>query len=160
MNQADSVHSTPPTNTSPLSKPAEGLSRRHMLAGLAVLPAALPAAAAEPDPVHAAIERHRHLSADYTAAVDRRAPLESEDPDYFECEDDAARASDALFKQMDVIFTFRPSTVGGAAALLKYIATLEDWQMPAGLEDSDGMKALQALCVSVAATLKQSEAAA
>ena len=50
-------------------KPGEGLSRRHMLAGLAVLPAALPAAAALPmevaaipaeqDPVFAAIRCHK-----------------------------------------------------------------------------------------------------
>jgi hypothetical protein len=38
MTKADSVHSTPPTNTS-VHNPVDGLSRRHMLAGLAILPA-------------------------------------------------------------------------------------------------------------------------
>jgi hypothetical protein len=50
------------TPLSDSSKPAQGLSRRHALAGLAVLPAAasLPiAAAAEQDPIFTAIERHR-----------------------------------------------------------------------------------------------------
>lgn len=51
MIQADRVHSTPPTNTS--------LSRRNMLGALTVLPVALPAAAAEPDPIFAAIESHK-----------------------------------------------------------------------------------------------------
>jgi hypothetical protein len=61
---------------------------------------------------------------------------------------------------MEVLFTFRPSTVGGIAALLKYISELEDWQMPPGLEDGDGKKNAQALCVSIAAALEQIGSAA
>jgi hypothetical protein len=45
MIEADRVHSTPPLNTS-VHNPADGLSRRHMMAGLAALPAAVPAVAA------------------------------------------------------------------------------------------------------------------
>jgi hypothetical protein len=61
MTQADSVHSTPPTNTSAI--PAQS-SRRTFLAqaaGGAALGAGLPlpAPAATPDPINAAIERHR-----------------------------------------------------------------------------------------------------
>jgi hypothetical protein len=61
MIKADRLHSTPPLNSSsiPTREPTEGLSRRHMLAGLATLPA-LPAAAAvmppEVDPIFALIE--------------------------------------------------------------------------------------------------------
>jgi hypothetical protein len=143
-----------PAGDSP--KPAQGLSRRLALAGLATASVAWPAAAAEPDPVFAAIERYKVLSAEYTAAVDRRAPLEDDDPDLLEAEDDAARSSTALFEQMDVIFTFRPSTVAGVVALLKYISTLEDWQMPPGLEESDSMKAVKTLCTCVAAAIDQS----
>jgi len=62
-----------------------------------------------------------------------------------------------LLEQMDLIFSFRPSTVAGVAALLKYISTLEDWQMPAGLEESNSMKAVKTLCTSLAAAIEQSE---
>ena len=86
--------------------------------------------------VFAAIERYKVLSVEYTAAVDRRAPLEDDDPDLFEAEDEASRTGAALFAQMDRIFSYRPATVAGVAALLKYISTLEDWQMPPGLEES------------------------
>ena len=55
-------------------KPAKGLSRRHMLGGLAVLPAAFPtAAAAGADPIFAAIERHKQAAAVWDAAVDVRS---------------------------------------------------------------------------------------
>lgn len=119
------------------------------------VPTASPAAA-EPDPVFAAIERYKVLSAEYTVAVDRRAPLEDDDPDLSEAEDEASRIATALFEQMDLIFTFRPSTVAGVAALLKFISTLEDWQMAPGLEDGDGMKAAQTLCTGLAAAIEQS----
>jgi hypothetical protein len=58
MTQADSVHSTPPTNTS--------LTRRNMIGAMATVGAAAIATAApaiaglaEPDPIFAAIEAHR-----------------------------------------------------------------------------------------------------
>jgi hypothetical protein len=48
------------TLTSESRKPTQGLSRRLVLAGLAVLPAVpLPVAAVEPDPIYAAIEACR-----------------------------------------------------------------------------------------------------
>jgi hypothetical protein len=57
MTKAKRVHSTPPLNSSAIPTAAKGLSRRAELAGLAILPAALPAtAAASADPIFAAIE--------------------------------------------------------------------------------------------------------
>ncbi|TYL87785.1 hypothetical protein [Bradyrhizobium cytisi] len=183
MTKADGVHSTPRINspierpvesmdsfsaqpatgqsetgerTSESRKPAKGLSRRMALAGLAALPLALPAAAAVPDPVFAAIRRYNVLSAEYTAAVDRWAPLEHEHPDRPDAEDETSRRSSALFEQMDVIFTFEPSTVAGVTALLNYISTLEEWQMPPGLEDGNGKEAVQTLCSRLAAAIEQS----
>jgi hypothetical protein len=190
MTKADSVHSTPRTDSSSIQdanslpeahgesvdsfsqpaaigqpesgnlaresgRPARGLSRRAALAGLAILPAAMPAAAAEPDPVYAAIERYKELSVEYTAAVDRSAPLHPKDPGYRDARDDTFDAGDALFEQMDVLFTLRPSTLAGAVTWLKYISTLEDWQMPAGLEDGDGKANAQAFCVALAGALEQ-----
>jgi hypothetical protein len=82
-----------------------------MLGALAVLPVALPAAAAGPDPVFAAIERYKVLPAEHDAAV-------------------------------------------------VYISTLEEWQMPPGLEDGDVLRTVQTLCTCLAAALEQSGAAA
>lgn len=82
--------------------------------------------------------------------------LEDDDPDLLEAEDETSRTSTALFEQMDLIFTFWPSTVAGVAVLLKYISTLEDWQMPPGLDDSDSMMAVKTLCTCLAAAIEQS----
>lgn len=106
------------------------------------------AAAAQPDLVYAAIERYRQLSAEHDTAAGRSCSVGRDDPDYFECQDRTACACTALFKQMDVIFAFRPSTVAGVAALLNYISTLAEWQMPLGLE-GEGKEKAQALCVSL-----------
>ena len=116
----------------------------------------MPVSAAEPDPVFAAIERYKVLSAKHTAAVDRSAPLEDDDPDFLEAEDETERTGTALFEQTNVIFSFRPSTVAGVVALLKYISTLMDWQMAPGLEDGDGSKAVKTLCTCLAAAIEQS----
>jgi hypothetical protein len=52
-------------------KPAKGLSRRLMLGGLAILPAALPAVVGIPatDPIYAAIAAHRKTHAAHMAAL-------------------------------------------------------------------------------------------
>ncbi|WP_426442220.1 hypothetical protein [Bradyrhizobium genosp. P] len=76
-------------------------------------------------------------------------------PDYFDFEDENSRAGEVFFDQMGVLFNFRPSTLPGVVALLKYIAELEDWQMPPGLEDDHGKENAQALCASLASALQQ-----
>lgn len=142
-----------PAGDSP--RPVERLSRRNVLAGLAVLPVALPATVAtEPDPVYAAVEHFRQLSDEYSIAVERSGSLLPEDPGYCDAMDESRDACDALFEQMDVIFTFRPSTIAGTAALLKYISTLEEWQMPPGVEDGEGKKNVQAFCGFLATALE------
>jgi hypothetical protein len=113
------------------------------------------AAAAVPDPIYAAIEHFRQLSVEYTAAIKRSGCLLPEDPDYREAMDVSADACDALFEQMDVIFSFRPSTIAGTVALLEYISGLEDWQLPRSLEDDEGEEAVQTFCASLAAALEQ-----
>ena len=57
--------------TSKSSKPARGLSRRSALAGLAIMPASL-TAAAEPDPIFAATEKHKALTIPFDAAMQAR----------------------------------------------------------------------------------------
>ena len=115
MTQADRVHSTPPTNTPIDTKRRRFLSVAAGGAVAAAIPAAALAGAPAVDPIYAAIERYKMLSAEYTVAVDRRAPLEDDDPDLWEAEHETSRTSAALFEQMDVIFSFQPSTVAGVA---------------------------------------------
>src|SRR5262245_50028269 len=75
MSEADGVISTPRTRAL-----ARDLSRRTALAGLAVLPATLPAAAeAAADPISAAIERHRAAVVIYEAVVYARATFDDID---------------------------------------------------------------------------------
>jgi hypothetical protein len=107
----------------------ERLSRRVMLAGF--LLAALPAAAAAPaDPVFVVIDRHRGLSAHFTEAVDVSAKLE--DGSDFEAADAiASERNQALLDHAEVLIRSEPTTMAGALALTRYVASLEEWQMPA-----------------------------
>jgi hypothetical protein len=95
MTQADSVHSTPPTNT-PISQidPTGATSRRRFLSqaagvaagssvlALAVIPPA-PAVAAPtglPDPILAAIEAHKAADSHFADAMRRHCALDEELP--------------------------------------------------------------------------------
>lgn len=72
-------------------RPAEGLSRRNMLGALAVLPVALPAAAAMPDPVFAA-----------TPTTAPAMPLDGFDPDLVDAAEglmSAERWIDSLYEE-------------------------------------------------------------
>jgi hypothetical protein len=75
MTQADSVHSTPPTNTSPTRRKILGT---FAAAAAATTIAAKPVAAAAigpiaPDPIYAAIDRHKAAGVIWDAAVSTRA---------------------------------------------------------------------------------------
>jgi hypothetical protein len=135
--------------------PCEGLSRRTMLGALAVLTGALPAAAGAteptppdgfervldqegrlwfkaegmPDPIFAAIKRHRAASVVWNAAVDARSefpegpePLTDKEREQRDMLDDAlATARGALDKTgVDLIRT-EPTTLGGIASVIGYI---------------------------------------
>jgi hypothetical protein len=77
MTQADSVHSTPPTNASP--------TRRNILGTIAAAGATAltltPARAAAPgaDPIYAGIERHKAACIPWDAAIDVRADISRSD---------------------------------------------------------------------------------
>src|SRR5258708_40020643 len=84
MQEADSVHSTPRETASKINPPVDQ-ARRHFLtvaAGAAVATAApATAAPAEPDPIYAAIERHKAAGVPWDAAIDVRSEFpESADP--------------------------------------------------------------------------------
>ena len=119
--------STPPTNT-----PTDRNRRRFLsVAAGGAVAAALPVAALAngPDPIFATIERHRELSADYTAAVDISSKLE--DGPEFEAADEIAgdRCGD-LLDHADALIHLEPTTMAGVSALMRYVASLEEWQTP------------------------------
>lgn len=115
-------------------KPFEGLSRRGILAGLAVLPAlaGIPtpvAAEATADPIFAAIARHRELSARYAAAAAVSTSLPA-GPEFEAAEAISAERSQALIDHADEMIRSKPTTLAGAVALMRYVASLAEWEEP------------------------------
>ncbi|WOH58517.1 hypothetical protein [Bradyrhizobium sp. BWC-3-1] len=115
---------------SPRTEPKR-LSRRAAIAGIAVLPAALPGAgAAELDPIFEVIERHRKLSDGYSAAVSISAKLD-DGPDFDVADKISGERNDALLKHAAAMIRSEPTTMAGIAILLRYAANLDNWQVPA-----------------------------
>jgi hypothetical protein len=92
------------------------LNRRAILAGAASLPITALPAMAESDPIFAAIERHRELSAHRDAIL--------ENPE-LQWSDEADAAADAECAAADALFDILPTTVPGVAALLRYLYEFE-----------------------------------
>src|SRR5476651_1970369 len=94
MTQADSVHSTPPTNTSKIDTPVDPTRRRFLavaavasavsagtLAAATAMDPSVPAAVtisrhSTPDPMFGLIEAHRKAGRDHEAALDEQNRLE------------------------------------------------------------------------------------
>ena len=164
MTQADRVHSTPPTNTSALPVDA---TRRGFLAQAAVaaaggaalglalpLPGSAGAAERVPDSIYAAIERHRELSADYTAAVDISSKLE-EGPEFEAADEISGDRCRDLLDHADALSRLEPTTLAGVIALMRYVANLEEWQTPRDTDEFDGTPTDwgKAFCTTVANAL-------
>lgn len=154
MLKADRVHSTPPTNTSAINP-----SRRGFLAQAAVaaaggaaagmaLPLPVSAGALErvPDPILAAIERHKAAYVAHCAAVERHSVLENElprelrqslitvwdteiietdDPRWIQSERDTMACMDAADDIACELVSLEPTTIGGVIALLQYADDFE-----------------------------------
>jgi hypothetical protein len=119
-------------------------SRRAILAGAATLPVlSVPAVAAiqtEPDPIFAAIERHRSAYAEWVAALDYETALEHElpsekrrsdwsrgvvntdDPRWIDNVVAIDKWHDEKAAAMTDLVTVSPTTAAGVLALLKYYA--------------------------------------
>jgi hypothetical protein len=113
------------------------LNRRAILAGAASLPAAsIPAIAAEPDPIFAAIEAHARAHIAHCAALDYAAEehwlpdgsrCQSPDcPELLAREDEAGDACGVEADATRLMVRTCPTTPAGAAALLKYIVEHEE----------------------------------
>jgi hypothetical protein len=132
MTQADSVHSTPPTNTS------AGQSRRSILGAIATgAVATLASAIAEPgaaafpaDPIFAAIDAKRAADAAHGAACD--ALSEAEDR-YGVASDEAEEvferggaACHTAYEAGWALATTQPTTLAGVLAVLRFANQFED----------------------------------
>lgn len=146
MTQADSVHSTPPTNT-----PIDTTRRRFLsqaaavAAGGAALGVALPLPVSAgdsqrvPDPILGLIEAHKAARAGVYSAVDALNAVEDElfdegleifrqskgDPRRTRCE---AALSQACAAETDIacaLVTERPTTMAGVLALLAYASAAD-----------------------------------
>jgi hypothetical protein len=134
-------------------KPVQGLSRRMALAGLALLPAALPvAASATADPVFAMIEQHKAQSAAYDVACNHPGVGAVGSDRSYEAEELADHTLAALVDGVERLFTFQPLTLPGYAAMLRYLSGLEDWQM-VGRFNYD-FADLREFCASLAAAIE------
>jgi hypothetical protein len=130
MTQADSVHSTPPTNT-----PIDTTRRRFLsvAAGGAIapgIPAAALADAPTIDPIIAAIDEHRKAHVAHLAAIDELSRLEKIHGDWDgsitekPCDDDC--------DTFDFLVGTAATTIGGLFAKFDYlreIASREAWML-------------------------------
>jgi hypothetical protein len=151
MTQADSVLSTPPTNTSaldhPIMFPPRDPTRRRFLAVAAVasvVSAGTLAAATQapntpqavtmpigPDPIHDVIEAHRKAAREHTKAIDLEAAFEEAGGIYGERREEYERLDavtmTAHYAQVDAgrnLVNTRPTTLAGILALCRYIQPL------------------------------------
>jgi hypothetical protein len=120
-------------------------SRRAVLAGIASA-AALPIAAATPaalatpsevDPIFAAIEKHRVLSAHYDAAVSISAKLPP-GPEFEAAEEVTTDRHDEVLNHADTLICSHPPTLAGVVALMRYVSSLEEWQEPLDRREWNG----------------------
>lgn len=111
------------------ARPAERLSRLTAPAGIAALPILPASAAAIPDPIFAVIVFHRELSADLSAAVDVSAKLE-DGPEFEAADAVTSQKNQALIDYAETLIRSMPTTIPGITALMRYVASLEEWQAP------------------------------
>jgi hypothetical protein len=139
MAKADSVHSTPPTNTSKISRDRTLIpGRRAFLSGVAALSvAAGPAITLSPDPIFAVIEAHTAARAMWVANVYRHSDLEKElpkdkrrsfvhvdrdelfetdDPRWIECEREVMRTFDLETGAACILVSIVPTSQAGVVA--------------------------------------------
>ena len=111
-------------------KPAKGLSRRMALAGLAILPVAWPAAAADRDPAFALIADKLAAHEAHGEAIDAqdKADVEhgSDSQAAWEADELCEAACDAALEASWRLATTPPTTLAGVAAVLRFANEIED----------------------------------
>jgi hypothetical protein len=110
-----------------------------------------------PDPVYAMIESHKAISIAYDKAVNHPAVGDPRHSQRAEAERISNRAMKELLGQSKRLFAFKPSTSAGVASLLRYISSLQDWQMPGHFSEPREIKGMKDLCKSLAAALEAAD---
>jgi len=100
------------------------------LAAASLIPStAVEAAAPDDGPAYAAIERHRELSAAYDAASAISGKL-PDGPEFEAADAITCEKRHALITCVNELIRIQPRTLAGVTALVRYVADLEDWQVP------------------------------
>lgn len=87
------------------------------------------AAAAGRDLVFTLIQKHRELSAQYDAAASVSTKLEGGSE--FDAADEISDQRNlALTEHANLLIRSTPTTIGGVIALIRYVGTLRDWELP------------------------------
>lgn len=138
------------------------VSAAAVASGTAIPNPTLAAVAIAPstDPVFAVIEHHKALSVAFDTAADHATAIADDHPEYDELNEISGAASDEMLDHAELMFAFRPTTSAGVAALLRYISTLEVWQLPRGLAEPSEIECLKKLCRSLSIALAMSSDAA
>jgi hypothetical protein len=146
MTQADRVHSTPPTNSSPTRRNILGTIAAAGASALTLAPAR--AARSAVDPIYAAIERHRVCAAKHEAAWKVRARFDDcrmndEQKRQLKILEDAIEAAWEPCEAAGIdLFNTAPTTPAGIVAAIRYIQIQhrnEGEHMPRGeMEAADG----------------------
>ena len=134
MAKADSVHSTPPTNTSAIDAPkstGNPHTRRSVLGAIAAATAAVTVAGARPagasptvDPIYALIAEKRAADVAHGKAIDAQDEVEergdlSSDA-AIEVQDNSEAACDLVNEVDWKLATTLPATLAGVAAVLRF----------------------------------------
>jgi hypothetical protein len=138
MTQADSVHSTPPTNT-PISQNVVDPTRRHLLtvaasgAFAAVIPTAALTAAPAADPAFALIAEKLAADVAHCEAIDAQDEAERDhgfDSDAAEEASQRCCVACTVVNEADWrLATTPPSTLAGVATVLRFANEIEDGGM-------------------------------
>ena len=123
MTQADSVHSTPPTNT-PTTRRRFLSATATLAAGSTAMALAIPPAAAIHDPVYALIETHKAMTAALDATLHEKSRIEGAGRPFDDSLVAAAHGAEeaALIELIETV----PPTLGGIIASMVYITESAD----------------------------------
>lgn len=113
--------------------------------------------APEPDPIFAAIERHKTSVTAYLDAADAEDKLETAEPWYPEARADLDRAGDETNEAVSALINTAPTTIAGAVALLRHVSEYDQEGGGHAYSDDEGFNRTWTywICDSAAATIEK-----
>jgi hypothetical protein len=151
---ADPAAIAPPALTTPGGSVMNTMvSAASLATAMAVGSPSIASEVSHVDPVYAMIESHRAASIAFDKAVNHPGVGDRRHPQNAEAERVNDRARRECRKCTKQLFAFRPSTLAGMASLLRYISTLQDWEMPSYFTEDESVRGVKKLCKTMAAAL-------